>query len=652
MLLVPLIILIFYLYLPIYYIVSKFKKSKKIKYLEEKKRFILKHSLTKETYPYTEGWFDYLYKKGLEDKKWWKLENLLSTPPLARDWAIGYTPTLDRYCVELTSGEYQSSERHIIGRINEIKEIEQILSKTEEANVIIVGEEGVGKQTIVDALSNKIYDGKSNTFLNYKRVLKINFELILNEFTDQKQRENFIEQLFKEAISAGNIILVVPNFERYVSSAPGYVDLTIPILKYAVKPTVQFIAITTPYFYEKFIYNNSSLNKSFQKVVVKEISKSDAFTILLEMSLIFEKRYLITVPYETIQKTIEKSEFYITNIPFPEKAIMLLDKTASRAFQSRKEILTPELIDFEISQMTHTPTGIDESTKKILLNLEKYLSQSVISQDEAVYKLSSAIRRSFVLLGKRKKPLASFLFFGPTGVGKTETAKALTKIFFRDENKMLRFDMSQYQTPEDISSLIGDAKTQSPGNMTKAIRTNPYGVLLLDEIEKSNKDLINIFLTMLDEGYYTDGFGEKVDCKNLMIIATSNAASDFIFKNISQGSDSKFQQRIIDYLIEKGYFSPEFLNRFDGVILFKPLDKETISKIAKNMINDLIARYSDSHSVTINVSQQTFDKIVASGFNLQFGARNLQREISNQIGGVIDKKIIESSIKRGERIDL
>ena len=651
-LLLPLIILLFILFTPLIYIVAKIKKSEKIKYLEQKKGFILKHSLTKETYPYTEKWFDHLYEKSREDKKWWKLKSLLSVPPLARDWAIGYTPTLDKYCIELTSAEYQSTERHIVGRINEVKEIEQVLSKTEEANVIIVGEEGVGKQTIVDAFSNKIYNGNSNAFLNYKRVLKINLESILKEFIDQKQREDFVEQLFKEAVSAGNIILVLPSFERYMSSAPGLVDLTIPIQKYAEKPTIQFIAITTPYMFEKFIFHNDKINQLFQKIDVKEISKKDAFTVLLNAALIFEKRYSITIPYETIEKTVQKSEFYITNIPFPEKAISLLDKTASRAYQNKKNIVSPDLIDYEISQITHTPTVIDENTKTILLELEKQLSSFVIGQEEAISKLASSIRRSFVLLGKRKKPLASFLFFGPTGVGKTETAKVLTKIFFKDENKMIRFDMSQFQSKEDIPNLIGDIKTQSPGSMTNAIRSNPYGVLLLDEVEKSNKELLNLFLTIIDEGYYTDGFGEKVDCKNLIIIVTSNAASDFIFKNLASTVDETFQQKTINYLIEKGLFSPEFLNRFDGIVLFKPLNKESITKIAQNMINDLVNKYFESHNIIIEVSQQTFQNIILKGFNQQFGARNLQREILNQIGGFVDKKIIESSIKRGDKITI
>jgi len=650
MILFPLIIIIFFLLLPFLYITSNLKKSEKIKYLENKKSFVLKHSLTKESYPSVEKWFDYLYRKELGEKKWWKLGKLLSISPIGRDWAIGYTPTLDKYCIELTSSEYQSQERHIVGRIEEVKEIEQALSKTEEANVIIVGEEGIGKHTIVDAFSKKIYDGKSNTFLNYKRVLMLNLESILKEFTDHKQRESFVEELFKEAVSAGNIILVLSNFERYVSSAPGFVDLTIPIEKYAQKPTIQFIAITTPYALEKFIYHNDKINQLFQKIEVKEISKRDAFTILLDVALTFETRYQITIPFETIEKTIEKSEFYITNIPFPEKAITLLDKTSSRAYQNRKDIILPDLIDNEISQTTHTPTVIDENTKKILLNLESVISESVIGQDDAIYKLSSAIRRAFVLLGKRKKPLASFLFFGPTGVGKTETAKVLTKTFFKNENKLIRFDMSQYQTKEDITNLIGDVKNQIPGLMTNMIRENPYGVLLLDEIEKSNKDLLNIFLTVLDEGYYTDGFGEKVDCKNLMIIATSNAASDYIFKNVANNIDDKFQQQIVDYLIEKGYFSPEFLNRFDGIVMFKPLNEDSLTKITKKMIDDLATKYFESHNILLTVTQQTFENIISHGFNQQFGARNLQREILNEIGSKIDRKIIEGVLIKGEKI--
>ena len=650
-LVIPFIILIFFILLPFILIVSNLKESEDLKKAKLKKQFVTSHSLTKETYKSSDIWFDYIYDKHIKKKIWWDLKNLKAISPLARDWAIGYTPNLDKYSDNLISPQYQSIERHVVGRLKEIDELEQMLSKTSRANVLIVGDDGIGKHTIIDAFSNKIYQGQSNAILNYKRVLKLNLEFVLTETTDQKQREALVEALFNEATVAGNIILVLFNFERYIVSSKEGVNLMLPIQKFAESPKLQFIASTTPYYYEKYIYHNEKLNQLFPRLNVSEVTKEDALRILMDIALDFERRYNLTIPIETIGKIITKSEFYITNIPFPEKAISLLDRCASRAFQNKATVLNPDIIDEEITEITQAPTKLDGELKQKLLDIEKKLSQKVVAQDKAVNSLANSIRRAFLLLGKRKKPLASFIFLGPTGVGKTETAKALMLTFFESQKRLLRFDMSQFQSKDNIKDLIGNPSDQSPGQLTKLIRETPYGILLLDEIEKANKELLNIFLTILDEGYFTDALGEKVDCKNLIIIATSNAASDFIFESLTSNKTIS-QQSLIDYLISKNYFSPEFLNRFDGIIYFEPLGKEAISKIAQNMINDLVSTYKSSNNVSINISQKTLDYIITKGYNRQFGARNMQRTILNEVGSQIDKKILEGSIKTGTTVTI
>ena len=642
-LLIPFIIFGFVILLPLIILLSYLKPSEENKKIKLKKQFVSTHFLTNESLKETEKWFDYVYENIINKSHWWLLENLLSISPLARDWAVGYTPNLDQYCEELISASYQASERHVVGRKEEIEEIEQILSKTDKANVLIVGDEGIGKHTIIDAFSAKIYKGKSNTILNYKRVLKLNLESVLKESVDQKQREAIVESLFKEAAVAGNVILVLSNFEKYISAGVDTVNLILPIQKYAQTPLIQFIGITTPYYYEKYIYHNEKLNILFPKISVSEVSKNDALKILMEIALVFEKRYRLTIPYETIEKIISKSEFYITNIPFPEKAIALLDRCAARAYQTKNKILRPEIIDKEISEITKAPTTIDNNIKQKLLNLEKNLSEHIINQEDAIKTLVNSIKRAFLLLGKRKKPLASMLFLGPTGVGKTETAKALMKTFFEDKEKLLRFDMSQYQSKENIDDFLG--------LLTKTIRENPYGVLLLDEVEKANKDLLNIFLTILDEGYFTDSLGEKVDCKNLIIIATSNAASNYIFESLTNNKTID-QQSLIEYLINKGFFSSEFLNRFDGIVYFKPLDKNALYKIGQKMINELIGSYRESQKIIINISQLTLENVIAKGYSKQFGARNMQRTVLNEIGSKIDTKIIEGALKAGDAIEI
>ncbi len=644
--LLPVVILLFFVFLPLRLVFILFTPSEEAQKTRLRQTFVSKHILQTENQRLVEQWFENLYQESNYHKQWWKLEHLLSTPPIARDWAVGYTPTLDKYTANLTDVSYQARLKNIVDRQEEIKEIEQALSKSEETNILIVGEAGVGKQTIIDAFAKKIYEGRSNTLLNYKRVLVVNFEAILTEYTDAQQREHFVEELLQEASESRSVILVINNFERYVSGGgPNHVDLSNAIEKVARGSSLQIVGITTPFHFEKYIFSNATIMQLFTKIAVEEISDEKALAVLLELAPSYEQRYHLTIPYETLKNIIDESEFYITNIPFPEKAIELLDNTSSYGLQQKKERILPDDVENVLSRITHVPTKLDQATKKTLLDFESILSSRIIAQDTAIQHLSTALRRSFLLLGKRKKPLASFLFLGPTGVGKTETAKVLADVFFHDESRLLRFDMSLYQSKEDIPALIGSMESNNPGLLTQAIRTNPYSVLLLDEIEKAHKDLLNIFLTVFDEGYYTDGFGKRVDAKNLIIIVTSNAGSDFIFNKQLQTSD------MINFLVEKHYFSPEFLNRFDGVIAFSPLDENGLLRIGKTIVNKLEENYQKLHKITVSISDQTLIKLIYTLQNKEFGARNLERAITQEIEDKIDKQILTGNVKEGATLE-
>jgi ATP-dependent Clp protease ATP-binding subunit ClpA len=252
-------------------------------------------------------------------------------------------------------------------------------------------------------------------------------------------------------------------------------------------------------------------------------------------------------------------------------------------------------------------------------------------------------------MGKRKKPLASFLFLGPTGVGKTETAKTVAQVFFGSDKSLLRFDMSAFQSQNDMSQLIGSSETGNPGLLTKSIREQPYGVLLLDELEKANKDLLNIFLTVLDEGYFTDGMGEKVDCKNLIIVATSNAGADVLYKQTDMES---LQQTLMNILIERHIFSPEFINRFDGVVAFNPLQSDDVTIIANTMLQNIVKQIAVLYKVNISVSPQTLKTIVEENYNPSFGARDIERVLRKEIEDKIAKLILSNQAKEGDTIQL
>ncbi|OGK41760.1 hypothetical protein A3A46_00785 [Candidatus Roizmanbacteria bacterium RIFCSPLOWO2_01_FULL_37_13] len=679
-LLLPFIFIIFIIIIPILFVESLLQKTE----VEQKElarlKFIGSHLLNQENYKAVAAWFEDYYLKFIHKNRWWKRSSLFSIPALARDWAVGFTPTLDQYGQDLTSSFYQSKTLTIVDREKEIDEIERSLSKSQDSSVVVVGEEGVGKHTVVVALAKKMFEGRAKSLLMYKRIVWLNMEKILNQETDQQKRENFFEELLLEASEAKNVIVFIDNIDQYISSDRSKIDLTTSFEKLAKTNQLQFLGITTPFYYEKFFLTNERLNRLFTKIDVKEVTPNEAEKILLRLVYSFEERYRLTLPYETIKTAIQKSDFYITAIPFPEKAIDLLDSAcvyvstvilplAGQAQFSHpegavdKKIVTPEIIDKVLSEKTHVPTTLTENIKQKLIHLDFLLKASIVNQPEAVTKLSSALRRSFILMGKRKKPLAGLLFLGPTGVGKTETARAITKIFFGGDAYLLRFDMSNYQSTSDIPKLIGSLDTGNPGLLAKAIRESPFGVLLLDEIEKANKDLLNIFLTVLDEGYFTDGFGKRVDCKNLVIIATSNAGSDFIYtrqqdrtseveEERSDGKTSEVNKGLVDYLIEQKIFSPEFLNRFDAVISYNPLDPDSAKQIAQKMVKKISEDVFNIHKVKLNVTNMFLSDLVNKGYDEKFGARNLERLIRDEIEDKIAKLILEGKVKEGETIEL
>ncbi len=657
---IPFLLLWLVVSLPIAALTFAFTESEKERKARFKEQFIVNHMLTPSSKLMVEKWFEYMYDMMLKPRHWWKLQQLMTVPPLARDWAVGFTPTLDNYADNLTDPGYQLKIRnHIIGRESETAMIERTLSKSDESNAVIVGEAGVGKHTIIDSFAKKIYEGKTTTLLAYKRLLKLNMEKILSEHDDDQERQKFMEDLLAEAAAAKSVILLIDNFEKYVSSGDNHFDLTDSISKYAQTDMLQIIGITTPFEYQQYIYNNDKISDIFTRIDVDEVSKDKALYILMEKALMFEQRYKITIPYETIVTIIDKSNFFITNIPFPEKALQLLDSVCIYTTQTLKQKKAmPATVDIVLTNRTHVPTTLTDKTKDKLLNLETLLQTRILGQEDAIKEISSAMRRSFLMLGKRKKPLASFLFLGPTGVGKTETAKAISEVFFGSHEYLIRFDMSLYQSKSDIEKLIGSVQLLNPGQLTNAIRENPYGVLLLDEIEKAHPDLLNIFLTIVDEGYFTDGYGQRVDCKNLVIVATSNAGADHIHQMLVKQSVAKLKNEelsgnaLVDYLVEEHLFSPEFLNRFDGVIAYKPIEEETAQTLAQGMVQQIAQSIYDMYKIHVEISDETIKKLTSEGYDVQYGARNLERVMRQQLEDKIAKIILEGKVHEGDTINL
>lgn len=640
----PIIILLYCLLLPLTALAAALQGSPGKKREALMEQFVKAHALDPQYAPKAQEWFLEEYKKVEEKGQWWRAENMRKGKPFGYDWAYGFTNTLDNFSTPVAPPYFA------VNREAEIDELQKHLISSHGTNCLLVGEEGVGRRTLIGILAGFLQTPNANPLIRYKRVLELEVERLLAQTTDHTAREIVLENVLIEAERGRNVILVINNIHRYIDPQDTN-NITASLEKFAKSPSLSIIGITTPFHFQQTVSKQPAISEMFNRVDVKELSRPQILSVLKHQALILEGRYNQIIPYDTLEYVIDKSEFYFADKPFPGKGITLLEDICIEYNQKGKRtVIQPSDIDAIISAKAHVPTTLTEEVRQKLIHLNELLEASVVGQSEAINEVTAALQRSFMLLGKRKKPLASFLFLGPTGVGKTETAKAITMAMFGKETEPMRFDMSTYQNKEDIPKLIGDMATNTPGILTSAIAEHPFGVLLLDEIEKANHDLLNIFLTLLDEGYITDGFGKRVDAKNLIIVATSNAGVDYLYnpQNVGKLTTDAFMQ----YLIDAHIFAPEFLNRFDGVVAFKPINNDMALQIARKMLLVVSSNMQELHGITLQVSDAYLQAIINEHFNPTYGARNLEHAIRTNIESVVAKKFLEGSIKQGDTVML
>lgn len=600
------------------------------------------------------AWFDHGEEKRQKEARFWEKENLMRKRALGVYWSYGYTLALDQYSTDFT--QEQAFASHLVGRDEEVSRMETILSRSGQSNVLLIGEEGVGKRTVVFQLAENIRQGKVYPTLKHKRVLEVNINKVIGESKTPVEAQNKFEDILKEAVWAGNIILIIPNFDRFVSTLEGRIDLTPVFGRTMEKGKLQVIGISTPEAYQKYLYPNPVISKLFSKVEVNPPDKKGAIEILETFASQFEKEKKILITYQAIKEAVLKSDRYISDIPFPEKAIDLLDETAvaveQRGWQG-KGIITAADVDSVLSLKIKVPVGeIAQEEKEKLLDLENIIHKRLINQEQAVSDLANAFRRTRLRLGKKQKPAGVFLFLGPTGVGKTETAKALAEAYFGSENRLARLDMNEFQDSGASVRLLGDFASKEPGVMAKLLRENPFCVLLLDEIEKASPQVLNLFLTAFDEGYLTDNFGKKVSLTEMIIVCTSNAGSEFIRQRVGAGSSAEdFKKELIEYLLQKGIFSPEWLNRFDSVVVYRPLTFEHLKQIAVLMLKNLNENLKE-REISLKITESLLEQIATQGNDPTFGARPMRRLIQDKIEAPLAQRLLRGEIKKGEEVEI
>jgi len=600
-------------------------------------------------------WYLRIQKRIRKRKDFFKFENLLRLGSIGKDWASGFTPTLDLFSIDWTKTVSNVDFEDFPGHDEELRQIEGVLSKKESNNdVLLVGRPGSFRRNIIRKLALKLALGLSSKELNYKRLVELKLGMVISQAESEEELENLLSRIFSEVVKAGNIILVISNFHNYFSQSGklGSVDISQVLTQYLRLRDFNLIGITTYKDYYRVFDKRTDVLPYFEKVEVDEFSEAETLEILENQALALEQEYKKFIPFKSLRDLLYYSEKYLAESPFPKKALDLLEEVVVYVTQNTQSpIVTSEHVAKVIQQKTEIPVGrMEETERKKLLELEGLIHQQIINQDQAVREISEALRRVRSGVFIKRGPIGSFMFLGPTGVGKTETAKALARIYFGGEERMIRFDMSEFQKREDLDRLIGSPRYE--GRLVTEVKNNPFSLILLDEIEKAHSDILNLFLQILDEGYCRDSFGEKVHFEHTMIIATSNAGYKIILEAIRKNENfDKIKMKVLDYLFQNNIFRPEFVNRFDDVIIFKPLTRENLIDIAGLLLGKLQKKLRQK-DISLVVTRELKEKIVDLSYNPVFGAREMRRVIQSKIEDVLAGALLKGEIKPGDSVKI
>ncbi len=636
------------------------------------------------------------------------------------------TPTLDHFARDLTKAAQNGELDPVIGRTKEIERIVQILSRRTKNNPVLIGEPGVGKSAIVEGLAQLIVEGNIPEILRGKRVVSLDLASMVAGAKYRGEFEERLKNAMAEIKKAGNVILFIDELHTMVGAgaSEGSIDAANIMKPLLARGELQCVGATTLNEYHKYIEKDSALERRFQPVMVGEPTKEESVAILHGLRDRYEAHHRVRITDEAIEAAVQLSDRYIADRFLPDKAIDLIDEAASRvrikAFtappdmkeqEARLEALgkeTEEAVaheDFEkaaqlrdekkrlqneiaqrrkeweqrregrveivgeeeVAQIVSSWTGIPvsrmtEGEAERLLHLEETLHSRVIGQDEAVAAVARAVRRARAGIKDPQRPIGSFIFLGPTGVGKTELCKALGEALFGDENSLIRIDMSEYMEKHSVSRMIGSPPGyvgyEEGGQLTEKVRRKPYSIVLLDEVEKAHPDVFNVLLQILEDGRLTDGQGRVVDFKNTVIVMTSNAGVQTIKKQRTMGfgsadSREKTYEQMRDNIMEevKQVFRPEFLNRVDEIIVFHELTEEDINRIAALMLKAVGKRLAE-RGIELEVAPEAVALLAKAGFDPQYGARPLRRTIQRKVEDALSEEILSGTIHLGDRVSV
>ncbi|MFA5888610.1 MAG: AAA family ATPase [Candidatus Paceibacterota bacterium] len=628
------------------YAISIYKQDK------EFKDFLFRYSIKEKELGGTAQWITKQYEREKRNRRWWGRDGLSKVDGIGKDWSYGKAFVLEKYATKIED-LYNFSSSGLGHHKEEVEKIESILSRKNEANILLVADDDLQMIGILIEFSKKVLGEKSPSLKN-KIILTVDInDVIVNKKTKADFEEEIVN-MFNGAVGAGNIILVIKNLPSSIlnsnSIGSDFLGLVGPYLD---SLSLQIIALSDIKSFHQYIENNISIMEKFETVLLKEDSEDNLIYNLQKTTAELEQKYGVFFTYPSLVAVAENASRYFMGQIISDKAKDMLVELPQLVLRQKRKTVTKQDVLNIVETKTGIPVGeIKEKEKNKLLNLEKILHERVISQNEAIIAIGSSLRRARSGIESGNKPLGSFLFLGPTGVGKTETAKALSEVFFDSDKKIIRLDMSEYSGPNALSQLLGSFETGKQGVLTSLLRENQYGVLLLDEFEKANSEVHNLFLQILDEGIFSDMVGKKVNARNLIIIATSNAGSSTIWDYVKESKSlADGKQEIIDEIIHQGLFKPELINRFDGVILFHPLSETDLKQVANLMLKKLAKRLEEK-SLELVITDDLIDYLVEKGSDPAFGARPINRAIQDNVEEIIARKLISGDVKPGSQITI
>ncbi len=569
---------------------------------------------------------------------------------IAEDWVYGWTLETQKYMIDLTR-DFLKIKKEPVLRHSEYQQIVEGLHKN--SSVLLVGDTGSGKEAIVGKLAIESYMGYLKGNLYHQRIFELMVDELMAGANTQGELEERLSATLEELSHSGNVIVYIPEFQNILGSRVFNLDISGVLIPYLSSGRVKIIASVNKDEFKKSVEPMKSLMDSFAVVDFNEPTRDEVLLMLFDKSFEIENKYNIFLSYKAVLTAANYGQNYAKDKVLPGSSVALLEDSANSANLSGKTILEEQDVLEQIKKVVRVDVGEPKKVEKdLLLNLESELHKKVIGQNYAIVAISEAIRRIRAGLNNGQKPI-SFLFLGPTGVGKTQTAKALADIYFGNSSRLIRFDMSEFVGEDGIKKLIGSTDAQDKGLLTEAVFDNPYSLILLDEFEKADKKILDLFLQVFDEGRLTDARGKTVSFVNCLIIATSNAGSEYIRESVEAGKaeNKKFKQALLEYLQTNSLFKPELLNRFDDIVVFTPLVLSEVEQIVKLMLTDFSKTLAEK-DIRISYSQDLITKIVKEGYDKEFGARPLRRFIQDNIEDLIARKLLSGEINRGSSLVL